>query len=259
MNRIEYELNGIKHSFLSQNPMEIEITKEQSEYFEKLDILFKKWIEFTNQNNIEWWATDGTLLGAIRQNGYITYDDDIDVGITFETYLSLLNKRRELHRQGFKLSKATIGLRFHKIGETVPFLDVVVYDLNPSNETEMKMCAPIVNGEKTFLSTNVTFPKESFKVEDLYPLKEHQFESYTIKIPKNSEDILRRIYSEDCITNCINNTCPLHQNTFAVELEEFISDFVSTSVTTKAKDSKVINEFSEGNEILSFFRNLVDM
>lgn len=50
-----------------------------------LDML--KWFHsFCVENNLRYYALGGTMLGAIRHNGFIPWDDDIDVGMPREDY-----------------------------------------------------------------------------------------------------------------------------------------------------------------------------
>lgn len=48
--------------------------------------------EFCTQNGLRYYAMGGTALGAVRHNGFIPWDDDIDVGMPREDY----NRLKEL-------------------------------------------------------------------------------------------------------------------------------------------------------------------
>ena len=59
---------------------EIQLTNLKS--LKKLDEVCKKY-------NLKYWAAYGTLLGAIRHDGFIPWDDDLDVGMLREDYEKL--------------------------------------------------------------------------------------------------------------------------------------------------------------------------
>lgn len=72
------------HSELRQkfNPEGSELRKLQNRMLEMLVWLDK----FCRENDIQYWITDGTLLGAIRHKGFIPWDDDIDIFMMPEDY-----------------------------------------------------------------------------------------------------------------------------------------------------------------------------
>jgi lipopolysaccharide cholinephosphotransferase len=59
----------------------------QAELLKLLRILDKVCIE----NNIEYWLEAGTLLGAVRHQGFIPWDDDIDISVPAGSYLQLIS------------------------------------------------------------------------------------------------------------------------------------------------------------------------
>lgn len=62
------------------------MTELQSKLVEMLE-----WFhEFCKENNIKYYALGGTALGAIRHNGFIPWDDDVDVGLPRKDYDKLI-------------------------------------------------------------------------------------------------------------------------------------------------------------------------
>ena len=55
-----------------------------------------KWFhEFCKNNDIRYFAIGGTILGAVRHQGFIPWDDDIDIGMPRSDYIKLIDIMRK--------------------------------------------------------------------------------------------------------------------------------------------------------------------
>lgn len=54
-----------------------------------------------DRENIAWWIDYGTLLGYVRDGGFIAHDSDIDIGIFGSDLPLLVNMADQLHRYRF--------------------------------------------------------------------------------------------------------------------------------------------------------------
>lgn len=52
--------------------------------------MLKDVAKFCDENNIEYFLAEGTLLGALRHSGFIPWDDDIDIGMDYRNFKKFL-------------------------------------------------------------------------------------------------------------------------------------------------------------------------
>lgn len=121
----------------------------------ELEIL-KKIDEVCKKHNINYWLDSGTLLGAVRHQGFIPWDDDIDIGMLREDYEKFLKvAQKDLGDDYFLQTRSTdknYPLVFAKVRKNNTafvewafrgidmhhgiYVDIFVFDTLPFENTE---------------------------------------------------------------------------------------------------------------------------
>lgn len=81
------------------NPEGSALRRAQTELFEMLQVL----AGICEENGIRWWLSSGTLLGAARHQGFIPWDDDVDIVMLHEDYLRLEKILMEMEDEDYVL------------------------------------------------------------------------------------------------------------------------------------------------------------
>jgi len=168
-------IKSVPSRLKSKPDLELYVVLKQKE----VNLLYEitgKTIKLLHKHKIEYWATDGTLLGIKRSKGFIPWDDDVDLDIDIKDKSKLLSLKDEFKKVGLVLGG--VGKR-------------------------LKVKTPISNKVwiDIFVLTNGKYPQQHFqdinyKPGEIFPLKKGTFGPYKLNIPNKSDQYLNRIFKD---------------------------------------------------------------
>ena len=193
----------------------------------KQNLFVNKIMFYLDKYNIKYWAHAGTLLGAIRHQGFIPWDDDIDLGYLDEKDSNgkniILNLIEDVKSNGYIIQKVFFGYKIIDSNDDKIFIDLFEFHIEDNMVKQTK-------------EAEFTWPKENYNLDKLFPLKKSKFENYELPIPNNYEDFCKRVYGPDYLEIFYIN--PPHEPTFLSNIIDGIGIYLCMDTKYYIKDLK---------------------
>ncbi|MBI4005956.1 MAG: LicD family protein [Gammaproteobacteria bacterium] len=159
--------------------------------------LLKYLHELLVENNIPYWVSCGTLLGCVRHQGFIPWDDDIDINIELKYKIQLVALTPRLERDGYILCSSRGGFKcgFNNFA-CYPFVDIILVN---EDRGILRLCYPLDKLGNCTYEVGEQWPNECFKSIDVFPLKTLPFEDFMVFVPNQHLRTLKQIYDDDCL------------------------------------------------------------
>lgn len=152
-----------------------------------------------HQHNVMYWLDFGTLLGAIREKGFIAHDNDIDIGVKFEDREKF---QQAITSAGFKLTREFLikdGEHLIGIEQTYHYKGVLVdifYYIYLTDRTRILYTfTPIVDDISLKDKAEIKKTEVPYSVPAPYV-----FKGVEVYIPKDFETCLKFHYGNGYMT-----------------------------------------------------------
>ncbi len=164
--------------------------------------LLKEFSRVCNEHNLKWYAFFGTLLGAVRYEGYLPWDDDVDVTMPEEDYRELCS-HKEWFGEGFFLQTPldkgfSSFAKLRKEGTTAfrgKFADELRQGGHHGIPIDIIPLAELPGSGCYHTPTLGAFKKKAVYLKEWFePAGSIEFEGLTLRKPAKHRKILTEVY-----------------------------------------------------------------
>lgn len=166
--------------------------------------LFKEFDRICRKYNLKYWCRGGTLIGAVRHNGWIPWDADIDVGMLEEDYIKFNNVvEDELPKNMWFQTSNDKYWKNHSICKIRALNAYYKRKKNDSRDVwhnglqlDIMKFKYINNGKQIFGHNTICGPpdKKERNKNEIFPLKELTFDNINVYVPNKYKELCKEVW-----------------------------------------------------------------
>ena len=189
--------------------------------------LLKITTQILDEFDIDYFLISGTLLGYIRHNDFIPFDDDIDLIVNSNIKSKLPNIMKKYNSQISIMSKEGI-IKFCFKDKVSNLNNFKIWSSHMINKRDSYFW-PFVDlflFEYTDDKKNITFFGKEWGTEHFFPINKQIFNGLNVSIPQNPDYFLQKNYGKDYMTILKSSNwnhkkeCPILQQ-FNISIENY--------------------------------------
>ena len=156
--------------------------------------LTKDIVKLFEENDIQYWAEGGSLLGCIREKGQIKHDDDADLAVFSKDMFKVLMLQPKIREMGYVCGYYNNLFKIHYPSASRYMIDGYYINFPTVDIFEYKE----KKGEIILAGTNhkKLWPNAKHNVKDFFPLIPRQYEDIMIMTPNNPIPYFEGLYGD---------------------------------------------------------------
>lgn len=216
-----------------------------AEFQTKLLELLQVFINLCSKYELDWWACGGTCIGALRHNGFVPWDDDLDVAMPRPDYEKLWSLRDSINSEGrYIIARTTDKKNYHhRVIQLIDTQTTFIHTRSANEDIEhgvyidilpMDACAPNKLGYYRQVFNAIIFSiynvqclseynkKKSINIATSIALKLIKNQKFRYSIWKHCEKQMTK-YNWETAKQIVQITCDLKSMTHPYNAEWFRS------------------------------------
>jgi phosphorylcholine metabolism protein LicD len=194
--------------------------------------LLKQVLEILDEFNINYMAISGTLLGIVRHNDLLPWDDDLDL-LVDKKILTYINSIYEKYKDKlhFIIQGTLIKICFLDKCFPIQHENIKKYSIGDIERYNFPFIDLFIMEEQ---EDNLFFFNKIWNKEHFFPQQTYKLYSLNIKIPQNPKYFLDRNYGETWNTILISNKwCHKYERRYQKSFKITIDEYKKFSINNK--------------------------